>query len=171
MNSTTRMFCSSLWSRVVGPATTTTTKTTAPSSSSTSFQSFQQRFKSKYLSKSASKRLPMTTKRAGKGFYKGKGSTKEGKINSKGKFIVDPSKRLELVVPDLTGFKVRCVCEQLAAIDTLKKHHVNRPLANTLSFPSFVFHSSQHNKQLKPYIASTASRFEPEIRRRPGQVE
>lgn len=62
---------------------------------------------SKYLSKSAKKRLVLTTKRARKGFYKGNGATKEGRITSKGKFIVDPLKRLELVIPDLTGFKVR----------------------------------------------------------------
>jgi large subunit ribosomal protein L41 len=61
---------------------------------------------SKYLSKSAKKNLPLTTKRAGKGFYKGKGGTKEGRLTSKAKFVVDPLKRLELVVPDLTGFKV-----------------------------------------------------------------
>ena len=66
----------------------------------------QQRFMSKYLSKSAAKRLPLNTKRAGKGYYKGKGGTKEGKLNSKGKFIVDPKKRLELIVPDLEGFTV-----------------------------------------------------------------
>eukprot|EP00934_Nitzschia_sp_Nitz4_P002699 Nitzschia sp. Nitz4//scaffold341_size29662//21574//22003//NITZ4_008041-RA/size29662-augustus-gene-0.10-mRNA-1//-1//CDS//3329548555//2689//frame0 len=89
---------------------------------------FQQRFMSKYLSKSAAKRVPLNTKRAGKGYYKGKGGTKEGKLNSKGRFIVDPKKRLELIVPDLEG------C------------------------------------QLKPYIASTASKFAPEIRRRPGQT-
>jgi hypothetical protein len=64
---------------------------------------------SKYLSKAAAKRLPLNTKRAGKGYYKGKGGTKEGKLNSKGKFIVDPMKRLELIVPDLEGFKVRLV--------------------------------------------------------------
>lgn len=66
----------------------------------------QQRFMSKYLSKSAAKRLPLSTKRAGKGYYKGKGGTKEGRLTSKGKFIVNPLKRLELIVPDLTGFKV-----------------------------------------------------------------
>ena len=66
----------------------------------------QQRFMSKYLSKAATKRLPLTTKRAGKGYYKGKGGTKEGRITSKGKFIVDPKKRVQLMVPDLEGFKV-----------------------------------------------------------------
>lgn len=62
---------------------------------------------SKYLSKSAKKRLVLTTKRAHKGFYKGRGGTKEGRLTSKGKFVLAPLKRLELMVPDLTGFKVR----------------------------------------------------------------
>ena len=65
---------------------------------------------SKFLGKAATKRLPLTSKRARKGFYKGNGATKEGHINSKGRFIVDQSKRLELVVPDLEGFKV-CSCD------------------------------------------------------------
>jgi large subunit ribosomal protein L41 len=69
----------------------------------------QQARGSKYLSRSAKKRLVLTTKRAGKGFYKGKGSTKEGYLTSKGRFVVDRLRRLELVVPDLTGFKVRFV--------------------------------------------------------------
>jgi hypothetical protein len=66
---------------------------------------------SKYISKSAKKRLVLTTKRARKGFYKGNGATKEGRITSKGKFIVDPMKRVELIIPDLTGFKVSVLCE------------------------------------------------------------
>lgn len=77
---------------------------------------------SKYVSKSMKKNLVLTTKRAGKGFYKGKGCTSEGRLNSKARFIVNPLKRLELVVPDLSGFR------------------------------------------LKPYIASSASRFPPEER-------
>jgi len=85
----------------------------------------QQRFMSKYLSKSAKKRLVLTTKRAHKDFYKGKGATKEGRLTSTGKFVVDPLKRVELVVPDLTGCR------------------------------------------LKPYIASTASRFPPEQQHNP----
>jgi large subunit ribosomal protein L41 len=64
-------------------------------------------FASKYISKSAKKRLPMTTKRAGKGFYKGNGATKEGKLNTKGKFVVDPRRQLQLVVPDLEGFALK----------------------------------------------------------------
>lgn len=62
---------------------------------------------SKYLSKSATKRLPLNTKRAKKGYYKGKGCTSEGRLTSKGKFIADPLKKLQLIVPDLTGFKLK----------------------------------------------------------------
>jgi hypothetical protein len=61
---------------------------------------------SKYMSKSAKKRMPLTTKRARKGFYKGKGGTTEGRHTSKGKYMINKLKRLELVIPDLTGFKV-----------------------------------------------------------------
>ena len=65
----------------------------------------------KYISKAARKRMPLTTKRAGKGFYKGKGGTKEGRLNSKAKFITDPRKQVELIVPDLEGFTVSfCIC-------------------------------------------------------------
>jgi len=70
----------------------------------------QQRFMSKYLSKAAAKRVPLNTKRAGKGYYKGKGGTKEGHLTSKARFIVDPKKRLELIVPDFQGFKVGLYC-------------------------------------------------------------
>lgn len=62
---------------------------------------------SKYLSKSAAKRLPLTTKRAKKGYYKGKGGTSEGRLTSKGKFIADPLKKLNLIVPDMTGFTLK----------------------------------------------------------------
>lgn len=62
---------------------------------------------SKYLSKSAAKRLPLNTKRAKKGYYKGKGGTSEGRITSKGKFIADPFKKLQLIVPDLEGFTLK----------------------------------------------------------------
>ncbi len=41
---------------------------------------------SKYISNARKKRLPMTTKRAGKGYYKGNRCRKEGVISSKGKF-------------------------------------------------------------------------------------
>ena len=72
----------------------------------TPFIQLQSRFFSKYLSKSATKRLPLTTKRAGKGYYKGNGCRSEGRHTSKGGYVMDKSKMLELVVPDLTGFKV-----------------------------------------------------------------
>jgi len=62
---------------------------------------------SKYLSKAATKRLPLNTKRAKKGYYKGKGCTSEGRITSKGKFIADPLKKLQLIVPDLEGFPLK----------------------------------------------------------------
>jgi hypothetical protein len=87
------------------------------------YNQIQHRYLSKYVSKSMKKNLPLTTKRARKGFYKGKGGTKEGRINSTGRFVVNPLKRLQLVVPhDLSNFR------------------------------------------LKPYIASSASRFPPEER-------
>mmetsp|Transcript_11583 Transcript_11583/g.17813 ORF Transcript_11583/g.17813 Transcript_11583/m.17813 type:complete len:103 (+) Transcript_11583:76-384(+) len=68
---------------------------------------YQVRFLSKRLSKSATKRIPLTTKRARKGYYKGKGSTKEGHLTSKSKFIVNWNKRLELIVPNLEDFKLK----------------------------------------------------------------
>ena len=61
---------------------------------------------SKYISKSRTKRLPLTTKRAGKGYYKGNRSRKEGFITSKGRFIIQKERLTELVVPDFTGTKV-----------------------------------------------------------------
>jgi len=66
----------------------------------------QTRNMSKYLSKSATKRLPLHPKHAKKGFYKGNGCRSEGRHTSKARFIMDRSKMLELVVPDLTGFPV-----------------------------------------------------------------
>lgn len=71
-------------------------------------QQQQVRAMSKYLSKSAKKRIPLNTKRVAKGFYKGKGSTKEGRITKKAKFMVDKTKQLELVVPtDLASFRLK----------------------------------------------------------------
>mmetsp|Transcript_2133 Transcript_2133/g.3895 ORF Transcript_2133/g.3895 Transcript_2133/m.3895 type:complete len:151 (-) Transcript_2133:318-770(-) len=65
------------------------------------------RFMSKYLTKAATKRLPLTNKKVKKGYYKSNGATVEGRITSKGKFIADPMKKLQLVVPDLEGFKLK----------------------------------------------------------------
>ena len=62
---------------------------------------------SKYISNARTKRLPLTTKRVGKGYYKGNGARKEGKINSKARFIQDKEMLTELVVPDLTNFKLK----------------------------------------------------------------
>lgn len=39
---------------------------------------------SKFLSKSATKRLPLNPKHVGKGFYKGKGAASTGRTTSKG---------------------------------------------------------------------------------------
>jgi hypothetical protein len=63
---------------------------------------------SKYLSKSAAKRLPLSTKHARKGYYKGKGATTQGTFRGRaGRFAIDKNRLLELVVPNLEGFKVR----------------------------------------------------------------
>lgn len=61
----------------------------------------------KNLSNAGRKRIPMTSKMGNKNFYKGKGGTKEGHLNSKANFVVDPEMRLEIVAPDLTGFKLK----------------------------------------------------------------
>jgi len=92
---------------------------------------------SKYLSKAAAKRVPLNTKRAGKGYVKGKGGTKEGKLNSKGQFIVDPTKRLELVVPDLENFKVRYASDDELETSPLASSHadlfsIRQPTAQTV---------------------------------------
>lgn len=62
---------------------------------------------SKYISKSRRKRIPLSTKHAGKGYYKGKGARKEGHITSKGHFIMDKEMVTNLVVPDLEGFALK----------------------------------------------------------------
>lgn len=106
---------------------------------------------SRYISKSRQKRLPMTTKRAGKGYYKGKGGRKEGRLTSKGidqlwryisfsicliqfifciflpflaRFIVDVEKRTELMVPDLTDFKVCLLIHESAYLHLLAIAHI-----------------------------------------------
>lgn len=68
----------------------------------------QTRHMSKFLPKSAGKRLPLSTKHARKGFYKGKGATKEGTFRGKaGRFVIDEERQVELIIPDLTGFKLK----------------------------------------------------------------
>ena len=88
------------------PSTRPILSLNGPISSYSPFQETR-RFMSKFLSKSAAKRLPLNTKRAKKGYYKGKGCTSEGRLTSKGKFIADPLKKLQLVVPDLEGFALK----------------------------------------------------------------
>jgi hypothetical protein len=61
---------------------------------------------SKYISKSRAKHLPLNTKFAGKGYKKGYGARRQGRNTSKGTFVTILSRRTELVVPDLTNFKV-----------------------------------------------------------------
>ena len=61
---------------------------------------------SKFISKSARKRLPLTAKRAKKGYVKGKGSTTEGRHKG-GRYIMDPKKMLKLIIPDLTNFNLK----------------------------------------------------------------
>jgi len=67
----------------------------------------QTRAFSKFVSKSARKRLPLTTKRAKKGYVKGKGCTVEGRHLKNGRYVMDPKKMLKLIVPDLTDFKLK----------------------------------------------------------------
>jgi hypothetical protein len=55
---------------------------------------------SKYLSKSATKHLALTTKKAKKGYVKGiTGMTKQGVATSKGGYRMDRTKMLELIPP------------------------------------------------------------------------
>jgi hypothetical protein len=78
------------------------------------------------LSRAKTKRLPLTTKKAHKGYYKGNGARKEGRITSKGiddnifpltsfltfyiilgKFLRVRAMCTELIVPDLTDFPLK----------------------------------------------------------------
>ena len=101
----------SLIGRVASSSSTkipTKYKIIQPTSTSTLFSNNEtRRYMSKYLSRSAAKRLPLNPKRVGKGYYKGKGGTSEGRLTSKGKFIANPLKKLQLMVPDLTGFPLK----------------------------------------------------------------
>jgi len=68
----------------------------------------QVRDMSKFLSRAAKKRIPLHAKMAGKGFYKGKGGTKEGTFSGRaGRFVLDRDRMLELIVPDLSNFKLK----------------------------------------------------------------
>ncbi|OQS07049.1 hypothetical protein THRCLA_20228 [Thraustotheca clavata] len=50
---------------------------------------------------------PLTSKRANRRFYKGKGCRNEGVHGKLGGYRMDLTKMLELEVPDLTGFKLK----------------------------------------------------------------
>mmetsp|Transcript_22345 Transcript_22345/g.28906 ORF Transcript_22345/g.28906 Transcript_22345/m.28906 type:complete len:118 (+) Transcript_22345:70-423(+) len=67
----------------------------------------QKREKTKFMSKTASKFVPLTSKRVKKGYYKGKGCRSTGRLTSKARFIVDPKKLVKVVVPDLTDFTLK----------------------------------------------------------------
>uniref|UniRef100_A0A7S3PW76 Uncharacterized protein n=1 Tax=Chaetoceros debilis TaxID=122233 RepID=A0A7S3PW76_9STRA len=83
----------------------------APSSQAKTQALVQQqhvRHMSKYMSKAGAKRLPLSTKHVRKGYYKGKGHNREGSfVGRAGRFVVQKDKLLELMVPDLTGFKLK----------------------------------------------------------------
>lgn len=52
------------------------------------------------------RRLRLTTKMAGKGYYKGTGSGKMGEHTKHGGYKIDPERVRTYVVPDLSGFLV-----------------------------------------------------------------
>mmetsp|Transcript_16829 Transcript_16829/g.28118 ORF Transcript_16829/g.28118 Transcript_16829/m.28118 type:complete len:107 (+) Transcript_16829:40-360(+) len=87
-----------------------------------SFLISQTRCFSKYVSKSRAKRLPLTTKRAGKGYNKGNGARRGGVLNSKGNFVPKKELQTELVVPDFTNFKLS------AYIASGVKKHIREPV-------------------------------------------
>ena len=91
-------------------------------------QSVQQQSRafSKYISNARKKRLPLTTKRAHKGFYKGNGARKEGTVSSKARFTYDTEMVTELVVPELEGFKLK------AYVGPGAKRHVIEPKPDLL---------------------------------------
>lgn len=122
---------------------------------SSSLHHLQQERNMSKMSHAARKRMPLTTKRAHKGFYKGKGGTKEGRLTSKGKFMVDPFKKLELIIPDLTGFKVcfyaRVMCGDERS-QCMKKRQTFESL-NTFSLYFFSFFYSSSRTSLPLYRA------------------
>ncbi len=61
---------------------------------------------SKCISKAGRKRIPLHRKHGDKNWYKGTGSAKTGHLNSLGRFRADPELLPNIVVPDLSGFKV-----------------------------------------------------------------
>jgi|TARA_B110000305_G_C19296465_1_gene566883 large subunit ribosomal protein L41 len=75
----------------------------------------------KTLGKAATRRQPLTSKKVGKGYYKGMGGTKEGWHTSKGRYVIDPKRQLEIVVPDLTGFRLKpYIAASVSRVDPVK---------------------------------------------------
>ena len=112
---------------------------------------------SRYMSKSAAKRQPLTTKRASGDYYKGKRGTKEGRHTRKGKYIIDRRKQLELVIPDLTDFKVIIMIMIITLLFPKAHATDSRPSQLDVVSLSFLFLS-----QLKPYIQFNATKYPPE---------
>jgi len=54
---------------------------------------------SKYLPRARAKRLPLTPKRAGKGYAKGSGARPTGRRTRAGRFVVDAARAVRLVAP------------------------------------------------------------------------
>ena len=67
----------------------------------------QVRFKSKYTSRTAGKFLPLHSKHAKKGWYKGNGCRSTGTLDSKAHFHIDRERLIKIIVPDLTNFKLK----------------------------------------------------------------
>eukprot|EP00042_Codosiga_hollandica_P030606 m.178827 g.178827 ORF g.178827 m.178827 type:complete len:95 (-) comp53404_c1_seq3:58-342(-) len=49
----------------------------------------------------------MSSKRGNKHYYKGKGANPTGFHTKKGGYIIDPVRKMEYIVPDLTGFELK----------------------------------------------------------------
>lgn len=62
---------------------------------------------SKYFSKAQTKRQPLNAKWAKKGYVKGKRCRPTGRHTRKGKYIIEKKRLFEIVIPDLTGFKLK----------------------------------------------------------------
>ena len=58
---------------------------------------------SKYLPRARAKRLPLTPKRAGKGYAKGSGARPTGRRTRAGRFVVDAARAVRLVAPARGG--------------------------------------------------------------------
>ena len=55
----------------------------------------------------------MSQKKGSLQYHKGKGVPAEGKVNSRGRFVVDWRKRVNLLVPDLKGFSLKAYVDPM----------------------------------------------------------